>query len=329
MSGIKIKANLLRSICSGTLLTLAMAGLVRPQNAGFDARQRADELMHDRQFQEAIALLKQEIDRETAGRMAGAPDPLSVSTLLSRLADAYRHEHQYGDLEGVQRRLVEMWRASGPPEQIIVARSLSDLARTLETDQKFSDAEAALTEAVSILQRGMGATATATLLYQGRLAKVRARLGNAAGAEADFQDVLRLAKDQPIPTQEVGRMYEEFLRGEHREADADAMHEQIQRSASQPLEHLRRGVSAPRIVHKVEVNYTGKARKAKLQGTVIMMAIVDEKGKATNVVVVEPLGAGLDEQAVKTVQKWEFEPGMKEGKPVPVMVTIETSFRLF
>ena len=59
------------------------------------------------------------------------------------------------------------------------------------------------------------------------------------------------------------------------------------------------------------------------------MLIVDQKGKAVDVVVVEPLGCGLDEKAVEAARKWKIEPAMKEGQPVRLLINAETSFLLF
>lgn len=44
--------------------------------------------------------------------------------------------------------------------------------------------------------------------------------------------------------------------------------------------------------------------------------------------VIHPVGLGLDEKAIEAVSKWRFRPGMKDGQPVAVMVTIEMNFRL-
>jgi TonB family protein len=37
---------------------------------------------------------------------------------------------------------------------------------------------------------------------------------------------------------------------------------------------------------------------------------------------------GLDQEAIKAVRQWRFEPGKKGGQPVPVLVTIEITFTL-
>ena len=88
------------------------------------------------------------------------------------------------------------------------------------------------------------------------------------------------------------------------------------------------GVSAPTLVRKVDPEYTAEARSAKYQGTVTLYTEIDPNGKATNIKVLHSLGLGLDEKAIEAVTKWEFKPGMKDGKPVTVMATIEVNFRL-
>ena len=88
------------------------------------------------------------------------------------------------------------------------------------------------------------------------------------------------------------------------------------------------GVSAPRLVRKVEPEYSEEARKAKYQGVVQLAVEVWPDGRAHNVRVVRSLGLGLDEKAIEAVQAWEFVPGKKDGKPVKVAATIEVNFRL-
>jgi periplasmic protein TonB len=88
------------------------------------------------------------------------------------------------------------------------------------------------------------------------------------------------------------------------------------------------GVSQPSLISKVEPEYSEEARKAKHQGTVRLTIIVDEKGNAVNPKVVTSLGLGLDEKAIEAVLKWKFKPGVKDGKPVKVMATVEVNFRL-
>jgi TonB family protein len=88
------------------------------------------------------------------------------------------------------------------------------------------------------------------------------------------------------------------------------------------------GVSPPTVLSKVEPEYSEEARKAKWQGTVILQLVVDEKGLPKDMKVTRSLGLGLDQKAIEAVAKWKFKPGLKDGKPVPVIATIEVNFRL-
>ncbi len=86
------------------------------------------------------------------------------------------------------------------------------------------------------------------------------------------------------------------------------------------------GVSAPRPIHAPEAVYSGEARKANIQGTVVLWAIVGADGRTTNIRVQRSLGMGLDEEAIKAVRHWTFEPAKKDGKPVAVQVNVEVTF---
>jgi len=88
------------------------------------------------------------------------------------------------------------------------------------------------------------------------------------------------------------------------------------------------GVSAPVAIYKVEPDYSDEARKAKLQGAVILEGIVGTDGNVYEIKIVQALGLGLDEKAVEAVKNWRFQPGMKEGKAVATRVEFEIHFRL-
>ena len=89
------------------------------------------------------------------------------------------------------------------------------------------------------------------------------------------------------------------------------------------------GVSAPRAIYDPEPEYSEEARRIRYQGVVVLSLIVDPSGRARNIHIVRALGLGLDQKAIEAVQKWKFEPGMKDGRPVAVAVTVEVNFRLY
>jgi TonB family protein len=63
---------------------------------------------------------------------------------------------------------------------------------------------------------------------------------------------------------------------------------------------------------------------------VMLRFIVNEDGSVDNVISGQPpLGFGLDEQSVRTVQQWRFTPAMLDGQPVKADVRAETTFCLY
>jgi TonB family protein len=88
------------------------------------------------------------------------------------------------------------------------------------------------------------------------------------------------------------------------------------------------GVSSPRLVYKIEPQYTDEARDAKLQGSVVLGIEIGPDGFVQDVQVRRGIGLGLDENAMDAVRQWEFSPAFKDGRPVAVMATVEVNYRL-
>ncbi|MBI5609868.1 MAG: TonB family protein [Deltaproteobacteria bacterium] len=75
--------------------------------------------------------------------------------------------------------------------------------------------------------------------------------------------------------------------------------------------------------------YTEEARQAAIEGSVVLDLVVGEDGKAREIKVVKGLGHGLDQAAVAALQRCPFQPGLRDGKPVPVRIrSFKVSFYL-
>ncbi len=90
------------------------------------------------------------------------------------------------------------------------------------------------------------------------------------------------------------------------------------------------GVTPPIKVYEGKPQYTADAMRARIQGTVVVECVVQTSGICTDAHVVRSLDStfGLDQEALKAVRLWRFRPGMRQGEPVAVQVTIELSFSL-
>jgi protein TonB len=86
----------------------------------------------------------------------------------------------------------------------------------------------------------------------------------------------------------------------------------------------------PVLVKDVKPEYTREAREARIQGNVMLDAVVLKDGTVGDVTVTKSLDKehGLDDQAVKAMKQWQFKPGTKDGKPADVRISVEMSFTL-
>jgi TonB family protein len=76
--------------------------------------------------------------------------------------------------------------------------------------------------------------------------------------------------------------------------------------------------------------YTKKARKDKVEGTVVLEVTITPDGRATNISVKKSLRGDLDTQAINAVAKWKFKPAtLQDGKLVAATCPIEINFRLY
>jgi protein TonB len=87
-------------------------------------------------------------------------------------------------------------------------------------------------------------------------------------------------------------------------------------------------VVKPEKVNAPPPQYTEIARKARIQGVVIVQAVIDEQGVVTDVEVLKSLPMGLTEAAVDAVKQWTFKPATLNNKPVAVYFNLTVNFQL-
>ncbi|HVS14031.1 MAG TPA: energy transducer TonB [Thermoanaerobaculia bacterium] len=87
-------------------------------------------------------------------------------------------------------------------------------------------------------------------------------------------------------------------------------------------------VSAPKKIFSPSPLYTEEARQGRIQGVVLLQAVIDAEGNVSTVDLIKGLPLGLSESAIDTVRTWRFEPARRNGVPVPVFFTLTVSFSL-
>ena len=87
------------------------------------------------------------------------------------------------------------------------------------------------------------------------------------------------------------------------------------------------GAVAPVIVKDFKAQFTRRALlDLKARGPVVLEVIVVEDGGVLDARIVRALHPDLDREALAAVRRYEFKPGTLHGKPVPMVVHIETTF---
>ena len=76
------------------------------------------------------------------------------------------------------------------------------------------------------------------------------------------------------------------------------------------------------------IKYPEIARKAGIEGTVLLDVVVDTNGAVADVTVKNGIGGGCDEEAVRAAKTLHFTPGYTDGKPVRMKIVLPIRFVL-
>jgi TonB family protein len=87
-------------------------------------------------------------------------------------------------------------------------------------------------------------------------------------------------------------------------------------------------VLPPKKIFAPQPRYTEDARQGRIQGVVLLEAVIDVDGSVVNVRVLKGLPQGLTESAAETAKSWKFEPATRNGQPVAVYLNLTVRFSL-
>jgi len=90
---------------------------------------------------------------------------------------------------------------------------------------------------------------------------------------------------------------------------------------------VSQGVSAGLLVRKVSPNYPPLARQARIQGQVVLRAVISKDGSITGLTLVSghPM---LAPAAIEAVKQWKYKPYLLNGEPVEVDTEVQVNFTL-
>jgi protein TonB len=103
------------------------------------------------------------------------------------------------------------------------------------------------------------------------------------------------------------------------------LHEQLIRMRAEAQQELP-ATTGPRLIERVEPEYTSAARAAGIRGKVELAVTIGTDGIARDIQIVRGLDPGLDQKAIECVAKWRFRPAIRDGEPVTAFATVEVNF---
>lgn len=89
------------------------------------------------------------------------------------------------------------------------------------------------------------------------------------------------------------------------------------------------GYERVKIISKARAHYTDSARAGNISGTIKAMILLNADGRVLYVFLLNRLGGGLDEEVEKVAKTIKFVPAKKNGRPVPVVTTVEYGFMIY
>jgi TonB family protein len=92
---------------------------------------------------------------------------------------------------------------------------------------------------------------------------------------------------------------------------------------------LAPGTTSPKNLLTVDAVYSEEGRREKYQGTVVFQIVIGSDGRIHQAKIARGIGHGLDENALRTLSMWRFEPAKKSGQPVACATNMEVSFHLY
>lgn len=90
---------------------------------------------------------------------------------------------------------------------------------------------------------------------------------------------------------------------------------------------IANGIREPRKIAQVMPVYPAIARDNRIEGIVILEAIINERGTIDRIKVLQSVTL-LDQAAIEAVRQWRYTPTLLNGVPVPVLITIGVRFTL-
>lgn len=313
-------------------LTLCTVFAVLCLNASVTAPKYLQHLANGRQLEQTGDLLGAEQEFLKALEESRAMPAGSVAKLHPLLTLEQFYKSHRSPRKGLQvaNRLIAIWSQVAGSNAPGIAQYLSASGTfSIETGDHAA-AEEAFRRAQLILVTSRDTDPAAVAYVSGKLANVLGLEKRTEEAEHEFLNALSIMErtfGRNGPWISIALDYRKFIEESGLPSKISDLDARLGKNKSAKAPGS--GFNHPELIHKREPEYTVQARQLHLSGDLTASLLVTSEGKADNIHVLEPLGFGLDKNAVKALKGWSFRPATRDEKPVPFYATVSISFRLY
>lgn len=97
----------------------------------------------------------------------------------------------------------------------------------------------------------------------------------------------------------------------------------LTKTAPEAIPGVRVKMEAPHLTYAPDPKFPKNERKARHQGTAVLLLVVHSDGLPGDITVSRTLSPEFDKAAIDAVKKWRFSPATRDGKPVAVRIQVE------
>jgi TonB family protein len=156
----------------------------------------------------------------------------------------------------------------------------------------------------------------------------------------DEKTIAEARAAQPLRLREAADSFEKYVSLSPNAPDVEEIRQQLESlryfadaaASPDPLRRIYSGSEAMTkavITAKPEPGFTEQARRANLNGTVRLRAVLGADGRVSHILVVKGLPLGLTERAMAAARSIKFKPATVNGHAVSQYVTLEYNFNVY
>ena len=138
---------------------------------------------------------------------------------------------------------------------------------------------------------------------------------------ATLEDIVTVLRNVTIPRKDLAQRVPSYWRG-YLEGNPP----ELPSFPGEPKSETPKVITASKLLSAPRPVYPEEARQYGFQGVVRFIAEITETGDIGSLMILDPAGAGFDENAADAVYKWKYSPTLVDGKPVRVVTAITVNY---